>query len=198
MIEPPETPAAKRRRLRWISLAELIGVLALLISAASYWDAHRDRVRAEAPTPAKHLPPLLLTGTADVSRDALALKPASGDAVVQTQTLTFPAAVATDPVETTGNPRLEAGWIADGLRKALPSRAGRGPRLPVGIVTTYVLDGDTRTDVALYDVGYSFRDRMLRSRLVELEGITLVRHLPMAQLKAAVEARWTRAVPPKP
>ena len=198
MTDTPETPAAKRRRLRWISLAELVGVLALLISAASYWDAHRDRERAEAPAPAKHLPPLLLTGTADASRDALALKPASGEAVVQTQTLTFPVSIAADLVETTGNPRLEAGWIVDGLRKALPSREGSGPRLPVGIVTTYVLDGDTRTDVALYDVGYAFRDRMLRARAVELEGITLVRHLPASQVKSAVEARWAKAVPAKP
>ncbi|QXQ06452.1 hypothetical protein KX816_20280 [Sphingosinicellaceae bacterium] len=197
MADIPETPAAKRRRLRWISFAELIGVLALVISAAGYWDSHRERERSESakPVPAA---PLLLTGSADAARTTLSLKPAHGDAVVQTQTLFFPTTVRADTVDTTGNARIEAGWIEDGVRKAVPSaRDAHPPRLPVGIVTEFVDGGTTRRDAAIYDVGYALRERLLRGRAVELEGITLVRRLPAAGLKAAVDARWSAATATK-
>ena len=188
MADAPETPAAKRRRLRWITLAELIGVLALAISAASYWDSHREREAVLAPAKAA---PLLLTATPDTARTTLSLKPAHGDAVVQTQTLTFPASVRSDAVDSTGDGRIEAGWLEDGVRKAVPgNRDARPPRLPVGIVTVFVVDGATRTDSAIYDVGYTMHDRLLRGRAVELQGVTLVRRLPAAGLKAAVDARW--------
>ena len=191
-----ETPTEKRRRLRWITLAELIGVLALLISAAGYWDSHRERVQAGT-APKARAAPLLLTGKADGTGETLALT-AHGDAVVQTQSLSFPTSVRADAVETTGNPRIEASWFVEGLRKALPDREGSGPRLPVGIVTTYVNGDETRTDAAIYDVGYSLHDRLLRGRAVQLEGLTLVRRVPAASLRAAVDARWAKAVPAKP
>ena len=189
-----ETPSQKRRRLRWLTLAEVIGVSAVAISAASYWDSRRERTVAEAPAPPK---PLLLVATVTSEGDGLALRPARGDATVQTQTLIFPAGVRADSVETTGNPRIEVAWIEGGLRKAVDDDVVPPPRLPVGIVTTFEDGGNIRSDAALYDLGYAFHDRVLRGRAVELEGITLVRRLPASGLKAAVAARWAKALPPK-
>lgn len=195
MTDAPETPAAKRRRLRWITFAEFIGVGALAVSAASYWDSHRDRAEpvASIAAPAS----LLLTGAADADRSTLALSPATGDAVIQTQTLRFPASIRADAVETTGAGRIEATWIDEGIRKAVaPGKDARPPRLPVGIVTEFV-DGNTRRrDAAVYDIGYTMHDRLLRGRAVELEGITLVRRLPPAALQAAVDGRWVAATKP--
>jgi hypothetical protein len=188
-----ETRSEKRRRLRWLTLAEVIGVSAVAISAASYWDSRREHTVAEAPAPAK---PLLLTATVAGEGDSLTLRPARGDATVQTQTLIFPAGVRADTVETTGNPRIDAEWLAEGLRNTVDDDIARPPRLPVGIVTSFEVDGDVRSDAALYDIGYAFHDRVLRGRAVELEGITLVRRMPTASLKAAVEARWKKALPP--
>lgn len=193
MTDAPETPAAKRRRLRWITFAELIGVAALAISAASYWDSHRDRERTVAAAPV----PLLLTASTDSERATMPLRPARGGAVVQTQTLFFPPSVRASPVDTAGDGRIEADWIADGVRSGVPSeRDARPPRLPVGIITVFVEDGETRRDVALYDIGYTMHDRLLRPRAIELEGITLVRRLPEAGLKAAVAARWAAVIKP--
>lgn len=186
---PPDT--RRRLRVRLITLAELIGVLALVISALGYWDSRREREAAAAP-PA----PLLLAASVADDGARLTLRPARGDAVVQTQTLFFPAAVRDTAAETTGNARIEAAWISDGLRRAVDDDAGT-PRLPVGIVTTFEDDGAVRRDAALYDVGYAFNPRLLRGRAVELEGITLVARMDAAKLPAAVEARWTR-VAPKP
>lgn len=188
-----ETQSEKRRRLRWLTLAEVIGVGALAISAASYWDSRRERTVAEAPAPRALL--LLAAAVADGGA-TLTLRPARGDATVQTQTLVFPAKLRADGVETTGNPRIEAAWFSEPLRDAVDGDVARPPRLPVGIVTTFEDGGTTRSDAALYDVGYAFRDRVLRGRAVELEGITLVRRMPAAQLNAAVEARWARVAPP--
>jgi hypothetical protein len=190
MSDIPDTPAEKkRRRLRLISLAELVGVVAVSISALSYWDSRRERTLAEAP-PA----PLLLVATAAADGSQLALRPARGESVIQTQSLTFPETLRTDPVETTGNSRIEASWIETGLRRAVDEDAGT-PRIPVGIVTTFENDGVVKRDAALYDVGYNFHERLLRSRTVQLEGITLVSRMPAEKLKAAVEARWTRVAP---
>lgn len=191
MTDTPETPAAKRRRLRLISFAELIGVLALVISAASYWDAHREKTAAETPaTPA----PLLLTAAPDSERSVLKLKPARADAVVQTQTLIFPSDVRTDTVDTTGDARLEAGWMDTALRRTVPAeRDAHPPRIPVGIVTEFMEGGAPRRDAAIYDVGYTLHARLLRPRAVELEGITLIRRVPVPGLRAAVDARWTAA-----
>ena len=198
MTEPTETPAAKRRRLRLITFAELIGVLAVLISAASYWDSHREHAKAEAVPKAAPVP-LLLSATANGERSMLALNPARGEAVVQTQTLSFPAGIRADPVETTGNARIEAGWIESGIRRAVPSKDdARPPRLPVGIVTVYEDGGATRQDAALYDIGYTMHERLLRGRVVELEGITLVRRMPAAGLRTAVETRWAKVAPVAP
>ena len=68
------------------------------------------------------------------------------------------------------------------------------PRLPVGIVTEFMDNGAPRRDAAIYDVGYTLHTRLLRPRVVELEGISLIRRVPVASLRAAVDARWTAAV----
>lgn len=189
MTDTPETPAAKRRRLRWLSFAEIVGAGGLIIAAASFWDSHREREAVVVAAPART--PLLLAATPDSDRAALTLKPARGDAVVQTQTLLFPKSVRSDSVEATGDARIEAGWVDDAIRSKVPaSRDGRPPRLPVGVVTTFEDGGTMHRDVAIYDIGYTMHDRLLRGRAVELEGVTLVGRRAEAGLQAAVDARW--------
>ncbi|MDB5456033.1 MAG: hypothetical protein JWP92_1618, partial [Caulobacter sp.] len=36
----------KRLPLRWLTLAELVGVAALVIAGLGFWDSHRERVQA--------------------------------------------------------------------------------------------------------------------------------------------------------
>ena len=90
MAEPAETPAQRRRR--WINFGEIVGVLALLVSAASLWDSHQSRVAetvAARPTPAP-VHPLVLTAVPDGDARILKISAAAGDAVIQTQTVLFP------------------------------------------------------------------------------------------------------------
>ena len=191
-----ETPEARTRR-RWITVGEIIGIAALVISGLSYWDAHQERV---APPKAVSAPvkaaPLVLTGTVDAARDRIDLHPASSEQVIQTQTIRFPVVVRADAVDTTGNARIEAGWFDGGLRAALKGaklHAGRH-RLAVGIETSFVAGEATRTDRAVYDIGYTLHERLLRPDAVAIEGVSLVRRTG-SDLQAAVDARFAGQVP---
>lgn len=192
-----ETPEARTRR-RWITMGEIIGIAALVISGLSYWDAHQERVAPPKPpavAPAKEKP-LVLTGTLSAARDRIDLHPASSDDVIQTQTIHFPGLVRADAVDTTGNARIEAAWFESGLRAALKGtklHAGRH-RLAVGIETSYVVGDATRTDRAVYDLGYTLHERLLRPDAVAIEGVSLVRHAG-SDLQASVDARFATQVP---
>jgi len=191
-----ETEQARTRR-RWITLGEIVGILALVISGLSYWDAHHDRVVAAKATPAAvRAGPLLLTGTVTADGARIDLKPATGG-VIQTQTIRFPTMVRADAVETTGNARIEAAWFDSGLRAALKGHklhTGRH-RLAVGIETTYVGNGVAATDRAVYDLGYSVHSRLLRPDAVAIEGVSLVRRVG-GDLAVQVDTRFVRSLPP--
>jgi hypothetical protein len=191
----------KRLPLRWLTLAELVGVLALVIAGLGFWDSHRertqaDRERAEAAREQRAERALkqtfLMLGTPDKDGEKVRLSTVHAEQVIQTQTLWFPADIRADSVETTGNPRLEAGWIEDGLRKAVGKAGGKPKRgrLPVGIVTVFIEDGQTRTDRAIYQLGYSLHPRVLLGAKVELEGLTLARRGVAGDLQAAVNSQW--------
>ncbi len=192
-----ETPEARTRR-RWITMGEIIGIAALVISGLSYWDAHEERVAPPKPpaaAPAK-VKPLVLPGTLSAARDRIDLHPASADDVIQTQTIRFPASVRGDAVDTTGNARIEAGWFESGLRAALKGakmHVGRH-RLAVGIETSYVSGDATRTDRAVYDIGYTLHERLLRPDAVAIEGVSLVRRAG-DDLQQQVDARFAAQVP---
>ena len=202
------TDSPQKKRLRWLTLAEVVGLVAVVIAALGYWDSHRERTleqrdraaavqerkakaRAVAPKPG-----FLMTASPQGSGDGLRLTAVHAEQVIQTQAITFPTEIRADAVQTTGNPRIEGGWLEAGLAKAEKAR-GRGgkavqSRLPIGIVTVYIEDGQTRTDRALYVLGYSVHPRVLRADRVELEGLSLVRRGVGEDVQAAVDALWPK------
>lgn len=200
MTEATETQAAKTRR-RWLTFAEIATVLALVISAASFWDSHQERAETRAAATRQKpaaVAPLVLTATATDEGDALNLAASGNDRVIQTQTIVFPSAIDAAAVDTVGNPHIEAGWFASGLRSAVGDDRKAG-RLPVGIITHYTDNGVDRTDSAIYDIGHGWRSRLLQSDMPKLEGITLVARLGRtADAKAVqqrLDTRWKRNHP---
>ena len=194
-----------RRRVRWLTLAEVVGILALAIAALGWWDSHtehqrEDRDRAEAASAQAasarreaQRATFLLTGSVEQSGERIRLASARQDQVIQTQTLIFPQAVRADPVETTGNPRIERGWFEDGLKKAARDRGDKPNaelRMPLGVITTYVEAGDTKTDRAIYLVAGSLRHRVLRGSRLDLDGLSLVRRGVTGDLRASVDKTW--------
>lgn len=193
-----ETEQARTRR-RWITVGEIVGILALVVSGLSYWDAHQQRSAPSRPASSAPARPssLVLTGTLDAARDRIDLHPASSEQVIQTQTIHFPASVRGDAVDTTGNARIEVGWFESGLRAVLKGtklHAGRH-RLAVGIETVFVAGDASRTDRAIYDLGYTLHPRMLRPDAVAIEGVSLVARHGGTDLQAAVDARFAGQVP---
>jgi hypothetical protein len=200
-----ERPPRRRLPFRWLTLAETVGILALIIAGLGWWDNHRERVEQDsertvaertAAVQAKRealRSTFLLVGNLGDDGERIRVTSAHPDQVIQTQTLVFPAAVRGDPVETTGNPRIDRSWLEDGLKKADRDRkadAGEERRVPVGVVTTYVEAGETKTDRSIYVVAYNLKTRLLRGATVKLEGVSLLRRGVAGDLKAAVEAAW--------
>jgi hypothetical protein len=208
MTQEPEPSRRKPLPVRWLTLAEIVGLGALVVAGLGYWDSHRERIqqdrdraaaereqtaaanqrsRAEVQAAQKEAVShaLLLTGSANGAE--LRLKPARGDQVIQNQTLWFPTEVRADSVSTTGNPRIEAGWIEDRLRRAAkPS----DHRLPVAIETSFIEDGVTRTDRSLYLVGFSLHGRLVGGPRVEFEGLSLAKRGVGGDLQAAANGYW--------
>lgn len=210
MSSPPEKPSTKRLPLRGLTLAEIVGVAALVLAGLGYWDSHRerqqqDRERAQAEREhakaeaeqgrtrvqqaqqeaMRHA--LVLTGTPAAGGSELKLQPVRGEQVIQNQTLWFPTEVRPDSVSTTGNSRIQASWIEDRLRRvAKPDDR----RLPVAIETTFIEDGQTRTDRALYLIGFSLHGRLIGGPRVELEGLSLARRDIGAAQQGAANGNW--------
>ncbi len=202
----------KRLPLRWLTLAEFVGILAVAIADLGYWDSHRERAQeasekaaaakerqAEQKAGALKLS-FLMTGTPAGAGDRIQLAAVHPEQVIQTQALTFPSEVRGDAVQTTGNPRIEAGWLEGGLEKALHAHGVKAThgRVPVGVTTVFIEDGQSKTDNAVYLVGYSLHPRVLRSAKVELEGMSLLRRGVGEDVQKAVDAAWDRQVPAEP
>jgi len=203
-------PRKKRLPLRWLSLAELVGIVAVVIAGLGYWDTHRERAQtareraaetrekqAEAKAGALKFT-FLMTGTPESEGERLRLTTVHAEQVIQTQTVSFPSEIRHDAVETTGNPRIEADWFEGDLDHALKARGDKRHqgRLPVGVATSFIEDGQAKTDQAIYWIGYSTHPRVLRSDKVEMEGLSLARRGVIGDLQAAVDALWTRQNPP--
>ena len=184
----------KRSPFRWLSLGEAVGVLAVIIAALGLWENHREHVEAAREHAAELAAGALkstfiMTGSLDREGGSVRLAPVHPEQVIQTQTVWFPSAIRSGSVETTGNPRLEAGWIQDGLSKVAGHvKAGR---VPVGVQTVYIDDGVTKPDNAVYELAYSLHPRFLLGDKVQLEGLSLARRGVTGSLQGAVNGLWS-------
>jgi hypothetical protein len=196
-----ESAQAKARRWRWITLAELLAVVTVGISAFALYDAHSARSQEESERAAAQgkeavrVDRLTLVGTAADDGRRLKLAPAVADQVVQSQVIRFPAALGVAPAQTTGDPRLEAEWFADGLKKARRVAGEKDEslgdeRLPIAIETRYLAGGVLRTDRAIYDLGYTISGQFLGGSSVRLRGLALVER-PAGDVAAMLDKRWS-------
>jgi hypothetical protein len=197
--------AAVRRR--WVTLGEVLAVVAVVISGLTLWNNWSERNDSEAAKTAdakeasSRAGTLLLLASGSGERQ-LTLKPASEEQSVQSQKVTFPTALGVAPAETTGEPRIEAGWFDGPLKKArdaakLPDDSRGDERLPVVVTTRFLVDGRPYEDVALYDIGYSISGRWLAGHSVSLRGVSLVSRVTGPSAQAKLDARWKKLFPGK-
>lgn len=201
--EARDAEAAAIRR-RWITLGEALAVIAVLISALTLWNSWSERSSDEAAKTAEtrqaasRAARLVLTASTD--RRGLKLAPTSADQTIQEQTITFPAALSVAPVKTTGEPRIEAGWFDQPLKRArekagMPDNSRGDEQLPVLIETHFIVGGEPHVDVALYDVGYSVTGKLLGGHDVELHGLARVSAAGKGGSRSSLDARWKRPFP---
>ena len=204
-MEAQALEAAAIRR-RWITLGEVLAVVAAVISGLTLWNSWSERAEneavksAEASRASLRAARLVLTATATNDRK-LILKPTSAEQTIQSQSVAFPAALGLTPAQTTGEPRLEAAWFSGALEKfrnraGLPDDSHGDEQLPVAITTRYLVDGEPREDVALYDVGYSISGRILSGHTVTLRGLSLISRVTKGDAQKLLEARWAKLTSP--
>ena len=192
-------------RRRWITLGEVLAVIAVVISALTLWNSWSERrdsraVKSADAQRASTQAAMLVLIAADSGKRALVLKPASAEQSVQGQRILFPTALGAAPAETTGEPRIEASWFEQALKKAreaarLPDNSRGDERLPVVITTRFLVDGTTHEDVALYDIGYTISGRMFAGHSVTLRGLSLVARVSNGSAQTKLDARWRALLP---
>lgn len=213
MTEPEPKPERRRTLNVTLRIGETVAVLGLILAVTTFFVGRADRAqeaervereKAQAAQAQAQASVLVLKGTVDGEGERIFLDPADPEQVIQTQRYVFPRAVRENAREiAAGRPQIEAAWIADGLkreRRALEEAGVEPPsgeaRVPVGVATTFIQDGVTRTDSAIYRVGYAVRDGGLLGRSdVVLQGVSLLRRVPRGELQAQVDALWAEGRP---
>jgi len=200
MSDPDPAPAARPHRQGfWLTMGEVVGVLALVIAGLNYWESrqrHQEDVRrVQAQTRAETA--FVVAGEADRDGRFVTLRPLKSSQAIQSERYRFPDEVLDHPVEiTAARPRIEADWITGGVKHVLDGAQASGggeARLPVIIETTFVEDGDTRTDVSLYQLGFAWRRAFLGGRQIRLTGLALARRALSGDSAPLLQSRWTAA-----
>lgn len=193
---PAQVAEAAAIRRRWITLGEILAVVAVVISGLTFWNSYQERSSAEAERLAekkeKSAKAQTLMLKASGGRPSLDLAALDPQQAIQSQTIRFPSALGLSAIETV-DPRIEAQWIeaaAKKARKAGGTGQGSGDsRLPIAITTRFVSGGETYSDAAIYDVGYRLNSGLLDTD-AELLGLSLVQRSRADRLQARLDAIW--------
>lgn len=208
MTDTPDSPKEARAveaaaiRRRWITLGEVLAVLAVGISALTLYlnwsDKQDERAdKASESRKASDRAARLTLNATSIKADRIAIAPGDPAQIIQSQTILFPRALGIAAVDTTGAPRIEAGWFDDALKKArdkakLPDDSVGDEKLPVAIATRFTVGGETHEAVALYDIGYGIAGGWIAGHSLSLRGLSRVEALDAAGAQGAVDARWAR------
>ena len=198
---PAQAAEAAAIRRRWITLGEILAVVAVLISGLTFWNSYQERSSAEAERVAekkeksvKAKTLMLKASGSGASLDLAALDPQQA---IQSQTILFPSALGLSAIETV-DPRIEAGWIEAAAKKARKaggaSQTSGDRRLPIAVTTRFVSGGETFTDAALYDVGYRRDPGLLGGSDVELLGLALVERVSAESAQKRLDGLWKTRV----
>ena len=175
------------QRRRWITVAELVGLLGVVIAGLGLWSGWSERRQDAAERQAAQVSSAREQGRVDLiatPRDdgrSLLLRDPRHE--LQDVTVAFPAALKLAAQHPPADPVIEA----EPLRDALLQGSAHQGRVPV-LVTTRVLVGDApRTAVAVYDLVWTSEGRFLRGRALRLTALKLHRR---GGTQAMVDSLW--------
>ena len=185
-------------RRRWITLGEVLAVVAVIISGLTFWNSYQERSNSQAEKAAEKqakqakAQTLILSATADGRNLRLAAR--DPEQAIQGQTLAFPSALGVKAIDTV-DPRIEASWVESAWKAARKNGGAKGgsgdARLPVAITTRFVSGGAAHSDTAIYDVGYRVDEGLLDTD-VQLLGLSLVERGTARNVQPKLDALWKR------
>jgi hypothetical protein len=201
--EEKREAAAIRRR--WITLGEILAVVAVAISALTFWNSYRERTTTEADRAAEKAREvaaqakqaslnqrITLRATPADRGKRLTLAPLDRDQAIQNISITFPSTLEAEAVDSIIQPRIEARWLEDAARAARKNHetGSADRRLPIAVTTRFVSGGETYTDTTLYDVGYRLDSSLLGGTDVELRGLSQIERAQASTAQARLDAIW--------
>lgn len=145
----------ERTRRRWITLGELIGLGALIVSALGVWIAWKSSNEDKPTRVVEQRPavPLALRGTVERDGRALVLVPADPSHALESARATFRGA---SPVEVGSDGRLSASDIEAALTQRDKEPKDKTLNIPVRIEARYVEAGVERRGGGSYVLRYKW------------------------------------------
>lgn len=148
-----ETESATRRR--WITLAEIIALAALIVSAIGVWIAWKNS-NQDKPTRVveqKQAIPLSLRGAASSDGSALTILPADPSHGLESLTVTIKGA---SPIEIGSDGRLQASDVQGALKERPKEAKGVTYSVPMRIQSHYVEMGTDKSGSGNYVLRYKW------------------------------------------
>jgi hypothetical protein len=149
-----ETPEQRRRRLRWLTLGEIIAVIAVAISALGLWKAWHDRPDKPVVVVEKRSSiPLALRGRVEDQGRGLEISPTEDSHTLQSLTLKVPTSGSV--IEVASDGKLSSRAIESALN-IVGDRDKGTHRLPVRISAKYIEAGADKTATGSYVLTYKW------------------------------------------
>lgn len=152
-----ETESERRRRLRWITLGELIAIAALLVSAFGVWISWKSSDKSEGPTRVveqRQSIPLTLRAKREDDGQRLQISPVEDSHALQSLVVTLPAG---SRVEVGSDGELDASDVEAALKDRDKEPKDRTLSIPVGIDARYVEMGKDRRSSGRYTLRYRWQ-----------------------------------------
>jgi hypothetical protein len=142
-------------RRRWITLGEIIALLALIVSAAGVWIAWKSskEEKPERVVEQRSSVPLALRGAADSDGQTLTIMPADPSHALEGLTVTIKGA---SPIEVGSDGRLSASDVAAALKGHEKEAKDVAHSVPVRIDARYVEMGKDRRGGGSYVLRYKW------------------------------------------
>ena len=145
-----ETPEQRRRRLRWLTLGELLAVFAVAISALGLWQGWKSGDKPTTVVEQRRPIALTLRGKAENDGRTLAITPVEPSHALQSLTLKLPAAT---PINIGSDGELGVSDLEGALGKGTDRDKGTH-RLRMRIEVDYVEAGVVRHASGNYTLIY--------------------------------------------
>ena len=180
-------------RRRWLTLAEIVALIGLVVAALGLWNSWQDRRDTKAVRAATDA-----VNAHEASRVDLAATPRDGGRElllrdprhdIQDVTIAFPRALGITAQHPLADPVVDGDPVREALLDGTDARQGR---LPV-LITTRVVDGDAAaTASAIYDVVWTVERKFPFGRSLKLAGLRLHQR---GGDQATLDAVWAREKP---